>query len=170
MSGSVLLLLRSVRHDASGFRRILPLIFLAATALLFPSRSFAQGKGEKLKWGPAPAVFAPGAKLAVVSGDPSATGPYVVQLAMPGNYRIAPHYHPTDEHVKVVHGTFLVGMGDTVNLSKTKRLAVGDTITATAGTHHFGETKGRTTVEVSGMGPFQLTYVNPADMPKAAKP
>jgi len=168
MSGSALRLLRSVCHAASSLRRTLPLIFVATPALLYPSRSFAQG--EKLKWGPAPAVFAPGAKLAVVSGDPSATGPYVVQLSMPANYRIAPHYHPTDEHMKVVHGSFLVGMGDTVNLSKTKRLAVGDTMTAPATVHHFAETQAATIVEVSGMGPFQLTYVNPSDMPKAAKP
>ena len=142
-----------------------------AVALVAPTSLAAQGKApaKELKWGPAPAVFAPGARFAVVSGDPSVSGPYVVQLSMPSNYRVAPHFHPTDEHVKVVRGTFLVGMGDTVKVAKMKRLAVGDTITAPAQMHHYAETRGRTTVEVSGTGPFQLTYVNPKDMPKAAK-
>ena len=135
-----------------------------AGALLGPATAGAQA--GNLKWGPAPAVFPPGAKMAVVSGDPMASGQYVVQLSMPDNYRIAPHFHPTDEHVKVVSGTFLVGMGDTLDISKVKQLGVGDTVTAPATVHHYAATHGATVVEVSGMGPFQLTYVNPNDMPK----
>jgi len=141
-------------------------VAIVAAVLVAPSTAAAQ---KQLKWGPAPAVFQPGAKLAVVSGDPFKAGPYVVQLSMPANYKVAPHFHPTDEHVKVVSGTFLVGMGDTVKVASMKRLSVGDTITAPAQMHHYAQTRGRTTVEVSGMGPFQLTYVNPKDMPKAAK-
>ena len=171
--------LHSTLLFTSALGRSVPLATVAG-ALLAPAGAMAQasqaptarGKGTSakagLKWGPAPAVFAPGARLAVVSGDPTASGEYVVQLAMPSNYRIAPHYHPTDEHVKIVRGTFLVGMGDTMNLSKTRRLTVGDTITAPANMHHYAATRGRTVVEVSGTGPFQLMYVNPADMPKAA--
>ena len=154
-----------------------------STALVFPTIAHAQAKtpakaenkamkkddGPKLKWGPAPAVFKPGAKLAVVSGDPMAAGQYVVQLSMPSNYRIAPHFHPTDEHLKIVKGEFKVGMGDKMDAKAMKALKVGDTITAPATMHHYAETKGKTIVEVSGTGPFQLTYVNPADMPKQAE-
>jgi mannose-6-phosphate isomerase-like protein (cupin superfamily) len=141
------------------------------TALVLPTFAQAQAKPAakmtpKLKWGPAPAVFRQGAKLAVVSGDPMAAGNYVVQLSMPSNYKIAPHFHPTDEHLKVVKGSFKVGMGDKMDAKMMKTLKVGDTATAPATVHHYAETKGATIVEVSGMGPFQLTYVNPADMPK----
>ena len=136
-------------------------------ALALPSAATAQ---NQLKWGPAPPVFQPGAKMAVVSGNPMAAGPYVVRLQMPANYRVAPHYHPTDEHVKVIRGTFQVGMGDTIKVAQMKRLNVGDTVTAPAQAHHYAMTgRGTTMVEVSGTGPFQLTYVNPKDMPKAAK-
>ena len=138
-------------------------------ALVLPTIALAQAKKPELKWGPAPAVFEKGAKLAVVSGDPMAAGQYVVQLSMPSNYKIKPHYHPTDEHLKIVKGEFKVGMGDKMDTKAMKALKVGDTTTAPATVHHYAETKGKTIVEVSGMGPFQLTYVNPADMPKQAE-
>src|SRR5205809_3290611 len=95
------------------------LAFAAAGALLVPATASAQAKKAStkaatpsLKWGPAPAVFRPGAKLAVVSGDPMSAGQYDIQLSMPANYKIAPHYHPTDEHLKIVRGEFKIGMGD----------------------------------------------------------
>jgi quercetin dioxygenase-like cupin family protein len=119
-----------------------------------------------IKWGPAPAVFPRGARMAVVSGDPTASGPFVVRLAMPKHYRIAPHFHPTDEHITVRSGALLVGMGDKLALKGTKLLEHGDTITAPATMHHFAATRGKTVIEVAGQGPFQLTYVNPADAPK----
>src|SRR3954471_21026220 len=65
-----------------------------------------------LKWGPAPAVFPAGAKMAVLQGDPSKSELFTVRLDMPDGYAIAPHWHPTDEHVTVISGKFLVGMGD----------------------------------------------------------
>jgi len=35
--------------------------------------------------------------------------------------------------------------------------------------HHFAWTKGETEVQVSGMGPFQIIYVDPAEDPTKAK-
>lgn len=138
---------------------------LAALAILAlqPVRGGAQAPA--LTWGPAPAVFAAGAKLAVLQGDPSKAAPYTVRLDMPSGYTIAPHYHPTDENVTVIQGAFLVGMGDKVDVAQTMKLAAGGFVTAGANQHHYAVTKGRTIVQVHGMGPFALTYVNPADDP-----
>jgi quercetin dioxygenase-like cupin family protein len=122
----------------------------------------------ELKWGPAPPIFAPGAQLAVLAGDPFKTGEYTVRLKMPNGYKIAPHWHPTDENVTVVSGAFKVGMGKTFDAAKMMTLPAGGFIVAPAKEPHFAEAKGETVVQVHGMGPFQLTYVNPADTPKAA--
>src|SRR4051812_41620769 len=62
--------------------------------------------GAQVQWGPAPPVLNKGAQAAVLSGDPSKTGPFVIRLKMPAGYRVAPHWHPTDEHVTVLSGTF----------------------------------------------------------------
>ena len=125
-----------------------------------------------LQWGPAPAVFPAGAKMAVVSGDPSNAELFQVQLSMPDGYKIPPHFHPTDEVVEVKEGTFLVGMGDTFDPKKTSPMNQGEKRSVPANTHHFGIAQGATIVAVSAKGPFALTYVHPADDPrkKGSKP
>ncbi len=121
---------------------------------------------ESLQWGPAPAVFPAGAKMAVVSGDPSKAELFLVELSMPNGYKIPPHFHPTDEVVEVKEGTFLVGMGDTFDLTKAKPMKKGDKGSVPANMHHFGSAQGATIVAVSARGPFAMTYVNPADAPQ----
>lgn len=120
---------------------------------------------SKPAWGPAPAVFPAGARLMVLQGNPFAAGVYTVRLEMPNGYRIAPHWHPTDEAVTVISGTFLVGMGDTLNAAKTTPFAEGAFVVAPANMHHYAIAKGKTIVQVHGQGPFALTYVNRADDP-----
>lgn len=117
------------------------------------------------EWGPAPPIFPAGAKMAVVSGDPSREGQFRVELSFPDGYKIAPHFHPTDEVLTVQEGTFLVGMGDKLDPKKAKAMEKGDSGTMAAGMHHFGIARGATIVAVSAKGPFAMTYVNPADDP-----
>jgi hypothetical protein len=72
----------------------------------------AMGNSDDLNWGPAPAIFPPGAMFAVVQGDPSIPGEiFTVRLRVPHGYILPPHTHPTDEHVTVLTGTFGVGLG-----------------------------------------------------------
>lgn len=152
----------------------LALVFLVAAAVAVPAGVDAQNAqpaskaaADGIQWGPAPAVFPAGAQLAVLAGDPGKDGEYTVRLRMPSGYRIAPHTHPTDEHVTVIQGTFEVGMGDTFNASGLQALPAGAFVTAPANQAHFAAARGVTIVQVHGIGPFTLTYVNPADMPKA---
>jgi len=141
------------------------LMLCAATAL---SAQAAPAKAPALKWGPAPAIFPRGAQMAVVSGDPGQAGPFVLQLKLPNGYKVAPHFHTTDETLEVKSGTFLYGMGDTVKAAEMKTLTVGQSGTVPATMHHYAQAKGATVVQVSAMGPFVLTYVNPADDPSKA--
>ena len=126
----------------------------------------AHAQAPALAWGPAPAVFPPGAKMAVLQGDPSKAEVYAVRLDMPSGYKVPPHFHPTDEHVTVISGTFLVGMGDSLDAAHTTALAAGAFITAGANVHHYAIARGHTVVQVHGMGPFALTYVHPQDQPR----
>lgn len=118
-----------------------------------------------MQWMDAPPTLSPGAKLAVLFGDPSKTGLYIVRLKGGDGYRIANHWHPTDEHVTVIAGTFLVTTGDEADISKEMSLSTGGFATMPAKMHHAAKFSGDTEVEVSGMGPFQIIYVNPADDP-----
>jgi quercetin dioxygenase-like cupin family protein len=137
-----------------------------------PAQGTPTTAADTLRWGPAPPVFPAGARMAVVSGDPSKAGMFTVELSMPDGYRIPPHFHPTDEALEVKQGTFLFGTGDTLDLAKTKSMKVGDKGSVQANMHHFAATQGATIVSVTSMGPFALIYVNPADDPQKqpAKP
>ncbi len=150
-------------------RSILAATLLFAGAAL--SAQAAPAAAPALKWGPAPPVFPAGAKMAVVSGDPSKAGPFVIQLKLPDGYTIAPHFHPTMESVQVISGMFMVGMGDTVKTADMKMFMVGQSGSIPATMHHYARAQGPTIVQVTSTGPFALTYVNPADDPtKMAKP
>ena len=141
------------------------LLLLGASAVRAQAQA-APAKPAALHWGPAPAAFPKGAKLAVVSGDPGKAAPFVVELSMPAGYRVPPHFHPTDETIEVKKGTFMVGMGDTFAASGMKPMKVGDKGQMPAGAHHFAAARGATIVSVSAMGPFAMTYVNAADDPR----
>ena len=143
---------------------------LLSACLLLPAATLhgqaaSVHKAHSLTWGPAPAVFPKGAKMAVVSGDPAKAAPFTIELSMPDGYKIAPHFHPTAETVVVKKGTFLVGKGDSLDLSKAKPMKAGAKGSLPAQQHHYAAAKGETVISVSAMGPFAMTYVNPADDP-----
>jgi quercetin dioxygenase-like cupin family protein len=132
-----------------------------------PAGSHASSQPE-LKWGPAPAVFPAGAQMAVLQGDPSGTGQFTIRLRLPSGYKFPPHTHPTDENVTVIRGIFRVGMGNKFDEKNMMTLRAGGFVTAPAQGAHFAEAQGPTIVQVHALGPFALTYVNPADTPHAA--
>jgi hypothetical protein len=119
---------------------------------------------DAIKWVDLPPIFQKGGKMAVLLGDPSKEGMFIVRIKVPANYKVMPHWHPTTENVTVVSGAFAIGMGDKLD-PKAKAQPPGTFISMPAQMHHFAFTTKETVIDVSGMGPFTLTYVNPADDP-----
>jgi quercetin dioxygenase-like cupin family protein len=136
-----------------------------------PASASAEGamghamRASDLKWGPAPPVFPKGAQFTVLSGDPSKEGLFVVRLKAPAGYKIPAHNHPTDELVTVISGAFAIGMGDKLDEAKADQLQPGDFANLPKNMNHFASFPQETVVEISSMGPFKMTYVNPADNP-----
>ena len=125
---------------------------------------------KEVKWGAPPAVLPPGAKFAVIAGDPAATGLVTVRLEMPAGYTIPPHFHPTDEHVTVLKGSFSLGMGDFIDKTHALTLSAGGYGVAMANMHHYAYTTTGATIQVHMQGPFAITYVNPGDDPSKKHP
>ena len=125
-----------------------------------------------LKWTP----IIKGCDLAPVSGDSSAEGaPFVLRIRCADGIKLPAHWHPTDEHLTVLKGTFLVGMGESFDEAKLQTMNVGNFITMPKEMRHFGLCKGETIVQVHGAGPFKVNWINPSevpppDAPPAAKP
>ena len=135
----------------------------AAPAQMGPPHS-----GAATKFGPGPDFLPKGVQFALIQGDPSQSGVYTVRLKFPANFHFPAHFHPVDEHVTVLQGTFIVGMGDSINVAKGQTLTAGGFITAPAEAHHWAVARGITVVQVSGMGPFGITYVKDSDDPRHA--
>jgi hypothetical protein len=56
-------------------------------------------------------------------------------------------------------------MGDQFNEASMTTVAVGGYATLPAQMHHYFMSKSASTVQVHGMGPFVVNYVNPSDDP-----
>jgi hypothetical protein len=121
---------------------------------------------EKLKWGPAPPALPSGAEIAVMHGDPSKEGLFTVRLKMPDGYKVPPHWHPTDENVTVLQGTFMMGTGDKFAADTAMALPAGSFAHMPKEKRHFAFAKGETIIQVHGTGPFQVHFVNPDDDPR----
>jgi quercetin dioxygenase-like cupin family protein len=121
---------------------------------------------QEIKWGPAPPVLPPGAKAAVLFGDPSKEGLFVLQLNLPEGYRVPPHTHPVHEIVTVISGTFSLGMGEIADQSKAQLLPAGTFFALPPGTAHYAFTDQETVIQISTIGPWKLTYINPKDDPR----
>ena len=118
-----------------------------------------------MKWVDVPSL-PPGAKLAVIQGPLNQAVPVTFRVKFPANYQLPAHWHPAIEHVTVISGTFNMGMGDKLDRAKTKALTAGAIAIMQPKTNHFAWTKDETIVQVHGMGPWGVTYVNPADDPR----
>jgi quercetin dioxygenase-like cupin family protein len=153
-------------------RRIVPVFLMLTGLIALPAQAQQHGHivalPESLKWvEPAPL---PGARLAVVQGDPSKEGLFVYRLKMPAGYRIPPHLHKASENVTVLSGVFFIGLGEKLDQSKGQELPVGAFFSVPPDHPHYAWVGGaETVVQVHGVGPTDLRFVNPEDDPRTKK-
>ena len=145
---------------------------LGATVLFAQEKTPAAGSPHvmlttgDLKWVDGPPTLPAGAKAAGMEGNAKEPGLFTMRLKFPANYKISPHWHPADEHVTVISGTFYMGAGEKFEESAAKELPTGSFVVMPMKQAHFAMTKGETVVQLHGMGPWGITYVNPADDPR----
>jgi quercetin dioxygenase-like cupin family protein len=120
---------------------------------------------EDLKWGDAPPVLPKGAKLAVLYGDPGKAGPFTIRLQAPKGYKIPPHWHSQDENLTIISGTMYLGLGEKIDMAHAHGLKAGGYHFLPAKTNHYAFTRAATVIQVSGEGPFDINWLNPADDP-----
>jgi hypothetical protein len=121
---------------------------------------------DDVKWGPGPPGLPPGVQVAVIMGNPGKAEPYVLRAKMPDGYKVPPHWHPTTENVTVLHGTLMMGKGEKFDTEASEALPVGSFASMPKEMRHFAWAKGDTIIQIHGIGPFDITYVNPDDDPR----
>lgn len=100
-----------------------------------------------------------GVQVAVLSGDPSKSGPYTIRLHIPDGAKFPPHFHGDIENVTVLQGTLLVGVGDTMDPAKMMELPAGSFVSVPMNVHHYAAVKGDTIIQINAMGPQSMTML-----------
>ena len=155
-----------MKRSQMGGASLLVLAVIAISGQSASGQSMNTYLPDAMQWVDGPAALQPGAKLAVVKGDPTQPGLFTMRLRFPANYRVDPHWHMADEHITVISGALFLGMGETFDREKGKQLPVGTFNWMTAGTRHFAWTERETEIQLHGIGPWIVNYVNPADDPR----
>ena len=113
------------------------------------------------------AAFPASVRLAVLVGQPSDEGPYVIRVRVPRDVKLMPHIHPEDRVYTVISGIFYIGLGDRFDADKLQAYPPGAVIILPGNTPHFHWAKsGEYVSQVSAIGPLGLHYVNPKDDPR----
>lgn len=122
---------------------------------------------DQIKFSPGPPSLPPGAQVSLLSGDPTKAGvPFTLRAKFPDGYRIPPHWHPNDENIVVLQGTLMSALGEKFDQAAGHPLSAGSYGLMPKKVPHFSWAKGETVVQMYGVGPFEVNYVNPADDPR----
>jgi len=121
---------------------------------------------EDIDWKSFPA-FPPAARLAVVVGQPTEPGPYVIRVKVPGGVKLMPHRHPEDRIYTVISGLFYIGLGDEFDPDKLQAYPPGAVIVLPGDTSHFHWARsGEYVTQVTAIGPLGMEYLSAKDDPR----
>lgn len=137
---------------------------LAAPVFAQQEQHFRTVTSKQLKWGDSPVL--PGAKVALIEGPLNEAKPFMMRIKFPANYKIAPHFHAGIEHLTVISGAFRIGHGEKFDAKKTTVLGPGSVAIMQPKTPHYVWIEKETIVQVHGVGPWTVTFVNPKDDPR----
>jgi hypothetical protein len=147
---------------------VLTLVLLCAGAAAGPDST--GGKlfvSDEIRWSDGPPSLQKGASMVILEGDPAKEGVFTMRLKMPDGFVVSPHWHTQIEHVTVISGTLHFGMGEKFDRAATQAMPAGSFGFWPIGMRHFAYMEGETVLQLHGQGPWTITYVDPADDPRA---
>lgn len=99
-----------------------------------------------------------GAKTAVLAGDPSKPGLYVMLVKWTPHHMSHPHWHPNDRFITVLSGTWWVGTGTKFDPDATVPMPTGTFVEHFGKQVHYDGAKDEEAVlEIVGEGPATAT-------------
>ena len=123
---------------------------------------------DELRW-VSFAAYPPEVRLAVLVGDPGASGPYTIRVRVPADVKMMPHRHPEDRVYTVMSGVFYIGLGETFDETRLTAFAPGSVIVLPGGQAHFHWAKsGDYITQITALGPLGLDYIDTDNDPRNA--
>jgi quercetin dioxygenase-like cupin family protein len=111
-----------------------------------------------------------GVRSKLLFGDPAQSGLYSILLFVPAHTTIPAHSHRDDRMATVVSGNWNFGFGDRFDEKSLKALPPGSVYSEPGRTNHFARTdEDAVIVHISGYGPSDTLYVDPANDPSLQK-
>ncbi len=106
---------------------------------------------------------ASGNRQAVMVGDPTKPGMYVVLVKWLPHSMSRPHFHPNDRFITVIKGTWWVGSGNKYDPDSTVPMPAGSFVTHFGKQVHYDGAKDEETIiQIVGEGPATTTRVEEA--------
>lgn len=158
-------------YDRASLHRLCAVAVLAAMS----TAAVAQAAGDaghtivqpgELQWMEGPPSLPPGAQFVVIEGDPAQAQPFTMRLKFPADYAVRPHTHPAIEHVTVMQGELYLGTGESFEQESATEITAGGFAVMPADFPHFIWTDEETVVQLHGVGPWNIAYIDPADDPR----
>lgn len=157
--------MKSVKIAAVGFALGLGGIMAAPVS----AEEYTAVMKKDIKWQDAPSI-GPGAKTALIDGDPKSSGPFVMRLMLPPKTTIKLHTHPATENVTVLSGTLYFAASDKFDPKVAKAFGPGSYFSIGQGKPMFAYSKDKeTVVQLHGNGPWGITYLDAKDGPAKKK-
>lgn len=126
----------------------------------FKATEFRPAQLGELPW------FGANTQIVAIDGAPGAAVPFTAKVKFAANTKISPHSHSGVERVTVLSGVLNIGMGDRLDANKTSALAPGSVRTIQPEANHFVWFDQETVIQLHGVWPWTVTYVNPDEDPR----
>jgi quercetin dioxygenase-like cupin family protein len=156
-------------HVTARILTILFIFMIPISAAAHDHAGHSMTAAADIVWAAGPGSLPAGAEFSVLKGDPTAEGVFTMRLRLPAGYTIQPHWHPAVEHITVIEGSFSMGLGDRLDRAAMHEMRAGGFVTMDPGTRHFAAAGDEgAIIQLHGVGPWQINYVNPAHDPRRA--
>jgi hypothetical protein len=125
-------------------------------------------RAERLHWRPALAGLPHAVKVASLEGDPTIADMFTIRLTVPAGTLVGAHWHSQAYRGTVISGSLFMGYGNDIVKEHAEELPTGTFWASPAGDRHAFFTKQDTIVQITAMGPWDISYVSSADDPRKA--
>jgi len=124
------------------------------------SSDFVRISPAEMRWQNVPEGH--GVQQAVLFGDPTKPGMYVIRVKFPPHIMDRPHWHSMARYVTVLEGTWYSGTGDTFDLAHAVPLKPGSVMLHPAKAVHWDGSGSAETVivQIMGEGPATTTALD----------